>query len=117
MVCHLTDAFHCATGDKTAVEASNFMQRTLIKWIALRVPIPWPQGVPTRPEFDQFIDGNPPTDFELDRAKLICVIARFTDKPRDFEFHPHPIFRHLSEADWMRWGWLHCDHHLRQFGV
>ncbi|HEV2663419.1 MAG TPA: DUF1569 domain-containing protein [Blastocatellia bacterium] len=33
------------------------------------------------------------------------------------EFHPHPYFGAMSESQWMRWGYLHCDHHLRQFGV
>jgi hypothetical protein len=30
---------------------------------------------------------------------------------------PHPIFGPLSYPQWMRWGYLHCDHHLRQFGA
>jgi hypothetical protein len=29
----------------------------------------------------------------------------------------HPIFGALSARDWLRWGYLHADHHLRQFGV
>ena len=28
----------------------------------------------------------------------------------------HPMFGPMSAADWMRWGYLHADHHLRQFG-
>jgi hypothetical protein len=26
------------------------------------------------------------------------------------------MFGPMSERDWMRWGYLHADHHLRQFG-
>lgn len=117
MVCHLIDAYHCATGDRTASDASGVLQRSLIKWVALRVPLPWPKGLPTRPEFDQLVSGTPPAEFEADRRKLVEVIGRFCATPRDFAFHPHPIFGQLSELDWMRWGWLHADHHLRQFGV
>ena len=29
----------------------------------------------------------------------------------------HPIFGRMSEAEWLRWGYLHTDHHLRQFGA
>jgi Protein of unknown function (DUF1569) len=29
---------------------------------------------------------------------------------------PHPIFGPMTAKDWMRWGYLHADHHLRQFG-
>jgi prephenate dehydrogenase len=28
----------------------------------------------------------------------------------------HPMFGPMSPEDWMRWGYLHADHHLRQFG-
>jgi hypothetical protein len=28
----------------------------------------------------------------------------------------HPMFGKMSAKDWMRWGYLHADHHLRQFG-
>jgi hypothetical protein len=29
---------------------------------------------------------------------------------------PHPIFGRITRAEWLRWGYLHADHHLRQFG-
>jgi len=45
------------------------------------------------------------------------VLERFTAPAKGIEFHPHPIFGDMSEAEWMRWGYLHCDHHLRQFGA
>ena len=28
----------------------------------------------------------------------------------------HAMFGTMSPEDWMRWGYLHTDHHLRQFG-
>jgi hypothetical protein len=34
-----------------------------------------------------------------------------------FQFARHPIFGELTEREWMRWGYLHTDHHFRQFGV
>ena len=29
----------------------------------------------------------------------------------------HPFFGAMSSSAWLRWGYLHMDHHLRQFGV
>jgi len=29
----------------------------------------------------------------------------------------HPIFGGMSERAWLRWAYLHTDHHLRQFGT
>jgi hypothetical protein len=33
------------------------------------------------------------------------------------EGHAHSFFGRLSRTEWLRWGYLHMDHHLRQFGV
>ena len=29
----------------------------------------------------------------------------------------HPLWGRMSEWEWGRWGYLHTDHHLRQFGA
>ena len=29
----------------------------------------------------------------------------------------HPFFGAMSPNQWLRWGYLHTDHHLRQFGA
>ena len=117
MVCHLNDCFGLAMGLKHASEEITFLNRTLIRWTALRAPMTWPKGVPTRPEMDQLAGGTPPADFANDVAELRAAIQRFVRTPRDFTFSRHPIFGPLSEWEWMRWGWLHPDHHFRQFGL
>jgi hypothetical protein len=116
MVCHLNDCFFGVMGDKPIAVAPGHISRKAFKWIALYVPFHWPPGVPTRPEFDQQIGGTPPADFETDLKNLLAQIERFTRKPRDFRFQRHPMFLDMSEREWMRWGYLHTDHHLRQFG-
>jgi hypothetical protein len=73
MLCHLTDSYRVPMGEKDASSATSPLQRTLIKWAALNLPMHWPKGVPTRPE--------------------------------------------MRASEWQRWGYLHADHHLRQFGV
>ena len=117
MICHLSDSFKSRSGEKKISSVSNIFTRTAVKWIALYAPMPWPKGVKTRPEVDQEVNGTPPGDFEGDRRELVALIERFATPAKDAEFHPHPIFGDMSEAEWMRWGYLHCDHHLRQFGA
>jgi hypothetical protein len=29
----------------------------------------------------------------------------------------HPVFGQMSESAWLRWAYVHTDHHLRQFGL
>jgi hypothetical protein len=89
----------------------------LMKPWVLYAPIKWPPGVATRPEIDQALGGTPPAEFAADVRRLLAMVDKFTADPREFAFLPHPMFGEMSEKDWMRWGYLHMDHHLRQFGV
>jgi hypothetical protein len=116
MVCHLSDAFRGVMGER-AVSRAPWFGRSLARWVALYVPLPWPRGFKTRPEMDQLIGGTPPGDFAADLRELRRLLDRFTRHPRDFEWHPHPVFGAMSDRDWQRWGYLHMDHHLRQFGA
>jgi Protein of unknown function (DUF1569) len=113
MICHLSDSFKVCLGEKPVSHTGNVLHRTLMKWFALYVPLRWPQGVPTRPEVDQEHGGTAPSEFERDRVDLVTTLERFLHTPRQ----RHPVFGEMSERDWLRWGYLHLDHHLRQFGL
>ena len=116
MICHLTDAFRMATGEKAVTGSATLRDRTLIKWIALHLPLAWPEGtIRTVPEVDQEIGGTAPTEFARDVAELETRLRSFAVR-RGAEWPAHPIFGRLSEPQWLRWGYLHVDHHLRQFG-
>lgn len=115
MICHLSDSFLAVTGQRRASPASGPLQRTLIKWIALYGPFKWPQGVPTRPEVDQEVGGTRPSNFAADVTQLEMLVELITTRKGCFG-PTHPIFGRMSEAAWMRWAYLHMDHHLRQFG-
>jgi hypothetical protein len=116
-ICHLSDSFKSGTGEKQNSRVDNWFSRSAMKWVALEVPLQWPRGIKTRPEMDQLIGGTPPEDFNRDRKELEAIIERFCQPGNASSFHPHPIFGLMTEAEWMRWGYLHCDHHLRQFGM
>ncbi len=115
MVCHLNDSFLGMMGEKPAA-IPRFSFWRLMKGVALYGPGKWPRGVKTRPEFEQGIGGTPPAEFEFDLLTLMATIERFTLAPPTCEFRPHPMFGRMTQKEWMRWGYLHCDHHLRQFG-
>lgn len=117
MVCHLSDSFRAVMGLHAVSPASNAFSRTVMRFVALHVPLTWPHGVPTRPEVDQEAGGTPPDVFARDLEDLAALIARFTAPRRDFQPQPHPTFGPLSDAEWSRWAYLHVDHHLRQFGL
>ncbi len=117
MICHLSDSFLAVRGHRAVSDASSPLHRTIVKWIALYAPLRWPSGIETRPEIDQEIGGTRPTDFAADRAQLEALVELVTTRAAASEWQPHPIFGRMSAAAWLRWAYLHMDHHLRQFGA
>ena len=117
MVCHLSDSCRMATGQKPVSDSTGRLQRTLVKWIALYLPLRWPAGILTRPEIDQQLAGTRPVDFATDLAELEALLELVTTREKRFDWPVHPIFGRMSQAAWLRWAYLHMDHHLRQFGA
>lgn len=117
MVCHLGDGFRMYLGLKPVPPLHVPYPRTLLKWVALWAPIPWPKGFKTAPELDQQVSGTPPAAFDHDMGELRNLVDRFTRRPRNLQWQPHPHFGQMSDREWMRLAYLHVDHHLRQFGA
>jgi len=46
---------------------------------------------------------------------LEALSVQFTAEVNTIEGRWHPIFGPMSRSDWLRWAYLHMDHHLRQF--
>jgi hypothetical protein len=117
MICHLNDSYKVATGEKIAGSKSGLFQRTVMKWVALWTPLEWPKGVQTMAEVEQGVGGTCPSEFQLDRDELLSIVDDFCTRDCDTFAAGHPIFGPMKHDDWMRWGYLHADHHLRQFGM
>lgn len=118
MLCHLNDSFLLPLGEKRANRVPmGTLKRAVVKWGALNVPLRWPKGVQSAPEVIQGMGGTPPVEFESDRAGLIQTIERFCDPQGRLEDREHPFFAKMTRLEWVRWGYLHADHHLRQFGA
>jgi hypothetical protein len=118
MVCHLSDAFLGVIGEKQVTQAQSLFRRTVMKWIALYAPVPWPRDIPTSPEFDQAAGrGTAPADFAADVARLRSIVERVTSGAAPVPWTAHPYFGPLTARGWLRWSYLHMDHHLRQFGA
>jgi hypothetical protein len=117
MICHLSDAFRVTKREREAKSISTWFKRSVMKWAALELPVQWPHGVSTVGECEAGRGGTPPAEIESDLRELTKLLERFTRQPREFEYSDHPIFGKMSDKEWQRWGYLHVDHHLRQFGA
>lgn len=117
MICHCADAFRTALGQKTVRTSSSLVGRTAFKWMALYFPAPWPKNVATRPEVEQGKGGTAPSEFLQDRRDLLRLMEAFCHPDAPLEGKEHPLFGPVTVGQWRRWGFLHMDHHLRQFGA
>jgi hypothetical protein len=117
MMCHLADAFRMAAGDKRVSSGGSRLPAGLMKFVALYLPLPWPRGIMTSPEIDQLCEGTTPGSFDADVAEVEMLLQTIAASATDAEWPRHPVFGRMSHAEWMRWAYLHTDHHLKQFGV
>lgn len=113
---HLTDSFKAVAGERsmTPPPMPKFLI-PLLKWVALYSGLTWTRGIPTARENDQQKQGTPPKDFATDKAELLEWIRRVS--ANEVQYVVHPLMGNLSVQEWQHWAYLHCDHHLRQFGV
>ena len=117
MVCHLGDCFRMALGHKPVRPNAGRVPRTILKWVVLYVPLRWPAGIATSPEIDQTGGGTPPAEFTADVAEVEALLDLVLRQSKDLDGQRHPALGRMTEAQWLRWGYLHTDHHLRQFGA
>lgn len=114
MVCHLRGPYQDALSTEPVVRERLHLPAPLLKLVSLRLPRPWPKNLPTLPNYRVGGSGIAPADFAADHTGLVAAFDAFCGHPaitRD-----HGFFGRMSHGDWMRWGYLHADHHLRQFG-
>ncbi len=117
MVCHLSDGYRILIGERPTRLVPSPLPRPIMKAFALYGPLKWPPGILTTPDLDQDIGGTKPIDFDADVADLAKLLDRVSLLKRGSAERLHPMFGPMSAAAWMRWAYLHADHHLRQFGV
>jgi hypothetical protein len=110
----MADATRMALGEKLTRPRASFPTTTLVKVMALYLPMRWPEGIVTSPELQAGAGGTPPVAFAADVGALRDLTGRLL---ATHELTPtHPVFGRMSRRAWLRWGYLHLDHHLRQFG-
>lgn len=114
MVRHLSCAYEIALAVRK-VEPVKGPSPWLMKFAALRLPFQWPKGkAETTPELKRVMEEDSAALF----GELVDETIRKMEAVANGErWEPnHPFFGKMSASDWKRWGYLHADHHLRQFG-
>jgi hypothetical protein len=118
MLCHLGDATDGVLGRRIPPGTVPTNRVALpIKWLMLYSPIPFPQGIETRPGVNPKQDGTHPGDFEADRTRMIGSLRALAVAAPGSVSTTHFRFGTMSLRAWHHWAYKHTDHHLRQFGL
>jgi hypothetical protein len=117
MIRHLVCSCEVASGERSVAPVKGLPQ-PIMKWIALRSNLRWPKNVKSTPELAQIIEQDTlGSDEPLFHEGVATAIARLDLIAEGRQWAPsHPFFGSMTPQDWMRWAYLHTDHHLRQFG-
>jgi Protein of unknown function (DUF1569) len=113
MVRHLGIACEVPLGER-AVTPMLWRAHGMVKFAALRSGVRWPRNLKTTKELVRALDEECSAEFDELVAVAIGKIEKLAGGVQCVA--SHPMFGPMTTGDWMRWGYLHTDHHLRQFG-
>lgn len=111
MLWHVNQAIGLSLGTVKVGPGSPPMPPWLLRFFVINMP--WPKGGPTHPDFI----AKKQYDFEVERTRLLEMIALLTSRPMDGEWPKHPAFGNMSGKQVSTLAHKHLNHHLTQFGV
>lgn len=114
MLSHVGGAMEWVLAGGQAQTWDNRMS-PVIKFIAFRVPLPWPKGIPN--PNDPAGTDIPAVRFEELRDRVLRALEEMARWEVSEKTPPHPAFGPLTTWEWKRWAYKHADHHLKQFGA
>lgn len=115
MLSHVAGAMEWVLNDGELREPWDSNYSKVIKFVALRMPLPWPKGVPN-PNDPAGIEVEPERFVEL-RDRVVAGLEGMARWEVSALTPPHPAFGPLTTWEWQRWAWKHADHHLKQFSA
>jgi hypothetical protein len=115
MLAHCSVPIEQATNVVPFKDESNFLSKTLIRWIVLRniKQGGFGKNLPTVPSFVVADERQ----FEAEKQRLLKNVDLFYQKGREDALNPHPSFGKFSSEQWGGLQYIHLDHHLKQFSA
>ena len=116
MLWHLRGAFQMAMNRVPCRTRWSALRGPWGRYLVLKSPLPWLPGFPTLPELNAGRAGLPDADFCRTQDAVVGLVQEFCEAAPVTLLTHHPLLGAMQREDWMRWGYRHTDHHLRQFG-
>ena len=116
MLWHLRGAFRMALQREPCRRRFSPLRGPWGRYLVLKSSLPWRAGYPTLPELDVLRVGVPVAEFIRIQDEVIDLELEFVEAAPEELLREHPFLGKMGRESWMRWGYRHTDHHLRQFG-
>ena len=113
MLAHMVDAFAMGMGE-IEIRPRNV---PVIGWWPFNVLFIRLVGMPKNAPTAREIISRPPSSIDAELLALEQAMNRFAAQHERKDWPVHPVFGKLSRSSWGMLGYVHTDHHLRQFGV
>ena len=114
MLDHVGNALAAALGHRAFSATPRSGPRGLLRFIALYVIPRSPRGIRSGAEpASSVVDVEA---FSRNQERAIALL-RDMAAPGQSYAEAHPAFGAMTRGDWLRYAYLHTDHHLRQFGL
>jgi len=114
MLIHMGDAAAAALGQRPFSATPRPGPRGLVRFIALYLLPRTPRGIKSGAEpAAKVVDA---AAFTSDQERAIALLRQMVAPGQSFTA-AHPAFGPMTRGDWLRYAYLHTDHHLRQFGL
>ncbi len=114
MLVHIGDAAAAALGQRSFSTTPRPGPRGVVRFIALYLLPRTPRGIKSGAEpAAKVVDASA---FASDQERAISLLRHMASPGQSFTA-AHPAFGPMTRSDWMRYAYLHTDHHLRQFGL
>ncbi len=113
MLWHVNEAMRMATGE-LPVKSKGFgpLKRAVMKFAVYNVP--WPKG---KASTARELKATESYDLTAEQRRFPMLLEYVVNKDITGAWPVHPLIGQISGAEWSRLGYLHIDHHLRQFGA
>ena len=115
MARHLGDASEAVLKLRPFASRPRGKPSPLRKFLLLHVLRQMPRGI--KAGADPAGAAVDPGNFGTDLERAVSLLRALASATPEALVEAHPVLGSMSRANWMRWAWLHTDHHLRQFGV
>jgi Protein of unknown function (DUF1569) len=115
MIAHCNVPIEQATGKVPFKDESNFISRTLIKWLVFSNVKKGSFGK-NAPTVKSFVISDP-KDFEKEKQRILQNLEEFYAKGNQDGLNPHPGFGKFTKDNWGELMYVHLDHHLKQFSL